>query len=244
MRTRRLQFALTLVDMIIAVAIVALLAGIVLTSLTRIESKSKERLCEGTLETLNTALRQFRNYGYEYKVRITATTNEIEFYRSLKFPPDCNDYTQADVQIEIQKLLDLSILPTIASTTAEQYDPNDSCSAVMYFFLSRVPQCRETLGAIDRSLVKSDHNNDGKYLTIRVDGREYPWLRVVDPWGTSLRYDYYINEQERPVSSLSWARRKDTVRTFPLITSAGPDKQFDTTDDITNRIKTETPVIP
>jgi len=243
MKARKLQVGLTLVDMLVAVAIIAILAGIVLTTLTRIDSKAKEQLCEGTLETLNTALRQFRDYGYQH--RINATGNELEFYQSLKFPPDCdgNDFTEVKVEDEITKLLDLSIRANI--TTDNKHDPNDSGSAVMYFFLNQVPECRQTLAAIDQTMLKSDHKADEDYLVIIVDSannRSYPWLRVVDPWGTPLRYDYYINRWED--TTLTWTERKNAVRSFPLITSAGPDKQFDTNDDITNRVKTKTPVIP
>ncbi len=73
-------------------------------------------------------------------------------------------------------------------------------------------------------------------MTIAIDGREYSLIRIVDPWGTTLRYDYYSNETEEP--DLTFSRRGQTIRNFPLITSAGPDREFGTDDDITNRDKT------
>ncbi len=233
MKVRRLKIGLTLIEILVAAAIVAVLAGIVLTTLTRIDSQSKENLCLGTLETLNTALRQFRDYGYEYRVNTTSTT-KLDFYRSLKFPPDCNNYSVNNVESEIATLLGVSA--TVISPSGK-HDPNDSGSAVMYFFLSQVPECRETLAAIDPKLLKSDHNNDKDYLWIDVaNNRSYQWLRVVDPWGTPLRYDYY---DEGEVLNGSFGNAKDTIRSFPLITSAGPDGKFGTRDDITNREKTK-----
>jgi hypothetical protein len=89
-------------------------------------------------------------------------------------------------------------------------------------------------------MLKSDHKADEDYLKIIVDSannRSYPWIRVVDPWGTPLRYDYYSNDVEEP--SLTFVQRGQTIRSLPLITSAGPNKQFDTSDDITNRERTE-----
>jgi prepilin-type N-terminal cleavage/methylation domain-containing protein len=249
MKAHKLQFGLTLVEILVVAAIVAVLAGIVLTTLTRIDSQSKENLCLGTLETLNTALRQFRDYGYEYRVNTTGVTPAtaaamLDFYRSLTFPPDCNQYSEVDVKGEIDKLLDPTntLVIDISPVAAEQYEPNDSGSAVMYFFLSQVPECRETLAGIDPKLLKNDHKNNENYWTITVvsiaTSRSYPWLRVVDPWGLSLRYDYYANEKiEDPVHS--WVQRKQTIRNFPLITSAGPDGIFGTNDDITNRDKTK-----
>ncbi len=242
MKAHRLQIGMTLVEILVAVAIVAVLAGIVITTLTRIDSQSKEHLCQGTLEILNTALRQFRDYGYEYKIRSTATANEIDFYRSLTFPPDCNNFTEIDVENEITKLLDLA---ATANITPDKHEPNESGSACMYFFLSRVPQCRETLAAIDAELLKSDHNGDEDYLRIIIDAlnnRSYPWIYVIDPWGMPLRYDYYDETEVLANTPINYGHALDTIRSFPLITSAGPDSLFDTSDDITNRIKTKTPV--
>ncbi|MFA5424900.1 MAG: prepilin-type N-terminal cleavage/methylation domain-containing protein [Phycisphaerae bacterium] len=248
MATQRSQNGLTLVEIIIAVAIVAILAGLVFTTMTSIDTKAKEQLCEGTLETLNTALRQFRDFGYEYRIdTTTAGSTEIDFYRSLKFPPDCNGYKEADVEGKLKNLLDSAGGITVAiDTHGFVYDPNESGIAVMYFFLSQVPDCRATLAGLDADLAKSDHNGDENYLMIRLtptvgNYREYPWLRVVDPWGTSLRYDYYVNKVIEN-TGLSWGNREDTIRNFPLLTSAGPDKEFNTDDDITNRDKTKTPV--
>lgn len=227
---------MTLVEILIAAAIVAVLAGIVLNTLTRIDGQSKENLCTGTLETLNTALRQFRDYGYEYRIRSTATDDEIDFYRSLTFPPDCNEYSEINLEREITDLLGLVNLADI--TPDAKHDPNESGIACMYFFLSRVPQCRGTLAAIDPALIKSDRDGDEDYMRIIIDlanDRSCPWLRVVDPWGTPLRYDYY---DETEVLDLNFIRAKQTIRNFPLITSAGPDGKFGTSDDMTNRDNT------
>jgi len=240
MKMHRLQIGLTLFEMLVSVVIVAVLAGMVLTTLARIDSKAKEQLCEGTLETLNTALRQFHDYGYEYKCSVCAPNDVIEFYRNLTFPPDCNDYSVTQVEDEITNLLNLSTTAAISPTAKHQ--TIESGSAVMYFFLSRVPQCRETLGSISAELLKTDHNNDKDYMEINLSlansPRRYPWTRVVDPWGMPLRYDYYANEKVED-TKLTLSQRKQTIRNFPLITSAGPDKTFDTSDDITNRDKTK-----
>ena len=40
-------------------------------------------------------------------------------------------------------------------------------------------------------------------------------IRLIDPWGTAFRYEY-----------------APATMSFPRITSAGPDRQFDTTDDL------------
>ena len=121
MKTHKLQVGLTLIDMVIAVAIIAALASIVITALARIDSKAQENLCQGTLETLNSALRQYRDYKLECRIE-TTEDNEREVYRSLRFPPDCNDFTEIQIETEIEKLLDPSTTPV--SITPDKHDPN------------------------------------------------------------------------------------------------------------------------
>jgi hypothetical protein len=76
---------------------------------------------------------------------------------------------------------------------------------IMYNALDAVPACRETLKGIDRILVQ-------KRDDLSVVSRYY------DPWGTPLDYIY--------------ASGTDS---FPELISAGPDKRFGTTDDISSK---------
>ncbi|MHC4290404.1 MAG: hypothetical protein ACYSSK_10220 [Planctomycetota bacterium] len=50
-----------------------------------------------------------------------------------------------------------------------------------------------------------------------VTNKDDSGMNIIDPWGTSIRYVYLAG----------------TV--FPVLTSAGPDKVFDTPDDITSK---------
>ena len=63
-----------------------------------------------------------------------------------------------------------------------------------------------------------------------------PFTRIIDPWGTTLRYDYY--PEYASIILAQWLiikyYRDSAKRTFPVITSAGADKQFETADDISN----------
>jgi hypothetical protein len=154
----------------------------------------------------------------------------------LKFPPDCNDFSVNGIETALEELLNLS---SAEITTTS--DPCDSGCEVMYFFLRTVPASRAVLSDIDDSMLSS-LDSSGQQMTIRIndmDSRENPWTRIVDSWGTTLNYDYYVNDQED--SGLSYEQRAETVRAFPLITSAGPDRQFGTDDDIYNRERTESP---
>jgi hypothetical protein len=71
-------------------------------------------------------------------------------------------------------------------------------------------------------------------MTVTVGGKSYPLFRVIDPWGETLRYDYY-DEKPPPHSQSDIDDMEKSRKTFPVITSAGPDKEFDSADDITSR---------
>jgi hypothetical protein len=84
-------------------------------------------------------------------------------------------------------------------------DPNTHHSASLYQQLNLVPDAKKILERIA----------DSQITLIEAGGGKYPVF--IDAWKTVLDYRY------------------DSNMTFPLIISAGPDKKFDTTDDITNR---------
>ncbi len=232
MRSYEHKTGFTLVEMIIVVAIIAILTTMVIGIAARIDHRGKERLMKETFELLDAALEEFADYGYDYEVPTTYSDKKRDFYLGLDFPIDCNGFRKEELEEALGDVLDVSV-----SDIAGDHEDDYSGSEALYFFLSRVPSCRATLdkiyrpdrGGIVRALI-TNKDARGDDLQITVDGRVYPLLRLVDPWGRTLRYDYY---DERPSTSPS--DRKKSRRSFPLITSAGPDGIFGNTDDITNR---------
>lgn len=91
-------------------------------------------------------------------------------------------------------------------------------SAALYYFLDRQPNSRSIIGALSGSLV-TNKDAAGTVLLIQIptgsQGRDF--VRFIDPWGMSLRYLYQDGDA------------------FPRVISAGPDKIFDTPDDIENK---------
>ena len=78
---------------------------------------------------------------------------------------------------------------------------------LLYEKLGSVPAAREILRRIDGSFVKGDEREDDP-------------LNIYDGWGQALDYRYDPN-----------------VGNFPELISAGPDKAFDTADDISSKVK-------
>ena len=214
MRGGKHKTGLTLVEIMTVVAIVAILVSMVIGVVTRIDSQAKEQLTEGTIAIVTAALEQFADYEYQYSTNSTYDT------LGFGFPVDCN--LQPDLQIALADALGAS---SVTIVPIDNHLDEYSESEALYFFLNRVPQSRQILNKIDNSLI-TNRDDYGYEMKISVDigdvVRDYPLLRIIDPWGRTLRYSYYD-------------RFMDVFRTFPVITSAGPDGFFNTLDDISNR---------
>ena len=216
MKNYRHNFGLTLIEILVVAAVIAILIMMVLRVTTRIDSQAKERLTKSTFALINSVLEEFYDYGYQYK-----NPDYVDF----KFPLDFNDLARADFKDLLEEVLDLG--PDDVGISGDVFDPNFSGIAGTYFFLNEVPPCREILSEIDGSLITNEHKKD-KPLTLNVNGQFYPFYGIVDAWGTALKYDYYDETGDLD-------DKKETRKAFPVITSAGPDKKFNTTDDISSR---------
>lgn len=221
MKSCKHKIGVTLVEMLVVVALITLLAAMVVGVAGRINTQGKERLTESALVLLDAALGQFQDYKYRYKNDPSDDEKRL-FYLELDFPLDCNDLSQFDLEARLDEALNVNV------SISGAHEPNYSGSEALYFFLSRVPASRKTLDRIDSSLI-TNKGSDGNRMEIDIDGEVYPLVRVIDPWGKPLRYDYYDETES------DFQKRGKGKRTFPLITSAGPDGIFNTTDDITNR---------
>ncbi|MCK4914096.1 MAG: type II secretion system protein [Planctomycetes bacterium] len=208
--------AFTLIEMVIVVAIIAALTVAVIATATRIQSKAKEELTANTISLLTAALSEFQNYDYSY--------DADSDYSDLDFPIDCNGYNESKLEGALENALDVTSVD-VPSTV----DTNDSGCAVMYFMLNRIPECKSILEGIDRSLI-TNKDDDGVRMIMKVDDVNYPLLRVIDSWDNTLRYDYYDEDNyDKDDPDDDW------TRTFPVLTSSGPDGVFDNTDDIVSR---------
>jgi hypothetical protein len=212
--------------MLVVIAVIVILVTMVIGIAARIDAQSKIQLTKNTFALLDAALGQFQDYGYSYKVPSTAGADEMEFYRSLDFPIDCNGLSDTDLENAFELAPGIT---NVSSISGGRHDSNYSGSETLYFFLSRVSECRKTLDKIDTSLLTSK-DKFKQDITITIDGKSNFLIRFIDPFGETLRYDYY-DEKE----TFSNNRRLNTKKTFPVIISAGPDKEFDTADDIKSR---------
>jgi prepilin-type N-terminal cleavage/methylation domain-containing protein len=217
----------TLIEMLAVVAIIAILVSMVISVTRHVDDQRKERLCRSTIAIIGNALEQFRDFGYEYK---------DNYYAGLTFPIDCNGFNDLTIfQNSIHNALYSTTPPTVIIDNIgwAQHDPSFSGSEALYFVLSQVPDCRTTLDKIDKSLLTNKGIDKVTDITITIQSSPtitmtYPFIRIIDPWGKTLRYNYYDKTLVGMWPVIG------TQKTFPVVTSAGPDRQFDTADDISN----------
>jgi prepilin-type N-terminal cleavage/methylation domain-containing protein len=219
MKTCDKKRGFTLIEMMITVAVIVILVSLVVGITKRIYDQNKERLCRNELALIDNALEQFRDFGFDYK----------NGYAGLNFPLDCNyAFPAGQIPITLRDAFGFSSTG-ISTVVNPPHDPNYYSSEVLYFCLNQIPDCRTTLDKIDKSLLTNKGGDKVTDITISVNsGPAYPFMRFIDPWGTALSYHYYDTDA-------SWAPVTGTKKTFPVVTSAGPDKQFGTNDDIVNR---------
>ena len=214
MKSYENKTGLTLVEMLIVLAIVVILTTMVIGLAGRIDDQSKEQLTKNTIGIITAALRQFNDYEYRY----------TPAYAGFSFPLDCNDFPQLMLEMTMGSALGAMVV--ISGGTP---DISYSGGEALFVFLSQLPECRKTLDKIDESLMTNiGVDTQPRNISVTYPNgsmKEYPLLRIIDSWGTTLKYDYYDEVTLNPRSK----------RTFPVITSAGPDKKFGNTDDISSR---------
>jgi type II secretory pathway pseudopilin PulG len=254
-RNFRKKFGFTLIEAIVVVTITTVLIGLVIGIAGRIDTQNKERLLRGTFAQLDTALQAFAEYGYRYRYKEPLagqieSRNMFDFFSNyLDYPPDCSGFEVGDLKRIIELLLgadNVVINPSWVNDPEDEVENIYSSSAAMYFFLNQVPESREILTQIDsRFLTNKDKfgNEINIYIVTGLRERAYPLTFVLDPWKNPLHYNYYSSERPAfwlPSRGPMWGtvvsdRSLTYIKSFPVITSAGPDGEFGTGDDIKSR---------
>ena len=154
MKTARCKTGLTLVELLIAVAVVVILISITIVAGNSLRAQAEERLAAGTISILVTALEQYYEFHDE-------------------FPPDC---AGCDSVTLAETLGGTSISGGV-------YHPAFASSSALYYYLSRTPNSREILDSISESLITAEGPAGFGPLVLRTSlGEEVTLLRVIDPW--------------------------------------------------------------
>jgi prepilin-type N-terminal cleavage/methylation domain-containing protein len=150
------------------------------------------------------------------EVVVTALEQYYEQTDPKQFPPQVNSKS------DLETLLANTVTIISGTHPVPDADPlTDDTGTVFwrsetaFYFLEKVPQSKAILdGLAERMLSNKDLTGASLQIVIPAGGTTYDWVRFVDAWGTSLNYTYQPGDS------------------FPVITSAGPDKIFGNEDDL------------
>lgn len=204
----------TLVEMLVAVAIMLVLVTALVVVGGRVLDGFKERTSQGTIKILVSALEAHKDYNdrndrsYDYPGEVYSGGNL--------------NASIADLEDMIEDELNLLTEVTVSETMHEHpgtwddiidHEPLEKARYSMeyvYFFLQRTPDSRDILANLPPSAKTNIDGNSFKYGTNEGEAL----IEVVDAWQRPLRYE---NRGQG---------------NFPLIISAGKDGIFNTADDL------------
>jgi len=198
MKRKQNKYGLTLVEILVAVAIIAILAAGLYSVSNYLETQSKIKLAKSTIEILCTALEQYHDFNGKFP-----------------FEADKN-YGEPNIQSDVNGVVKADNKCTTDLSTGD-YNDIYASSEALYYFLNKFPAGRKIVDSINKSLV-TNKDYKGKEYFINISGQCYPLIHIIDPWKYPLRYTYKQGDN------------------FPLVISAGPDKDFnEPTDNISSR---------
>jgi prepilin-type N-terminal cleavage/methylation domain-containing protein len=203
---------ITLVELLVAVAIVVILSAGLYIAGDYAETQAKIKQTQSTIEMLSAALEQYYDANsncFPFKAGLTYNQTKLEGA----------DSNGLNIKVTDKNKVQL---------TAANYNNLYASSEALYYFLNRIPASRKIIGSINSSLITNKDDQKREYFyyfNTDLVQTLYPLLHFVDAWGTPFRYTY----------------SKTAGNNFPLIESAGPDRDFGDTipakknDDITSR---------
>jgi prepilin-type N-terminal cleavage/methylation domain-containing protein len=198
----------SLMEVLVALAIVLILIGALVGAGSYVRTRANIDLTKGMLETLSTALEQYYD---------DQTPNAFPFGTATGVdttPPDGkDDYLLIHLETDLGgTVIGSSLLEKDGNNT----DVSTASSAALFYFLDKDPASRSIVDAVPNTLI-TNKDAFGVPIKITIAGTAYDLPRYIDPWGMSIRYVYLPGTA------------------FPVLTSAGPDKVFDTPDDVTSK---------
>jgi prepilin-type N-terminal cleavage/methylation domain-containing protein len=204
------QKAFTLIEVLVTLAVILILAGALVGGGKYLKTQAERQLTAGEIEIISTALEQY----YDAYKKFPFSNRDIDPTPDGK--PD--SYTKLHLEWDIAGTVSPASL-TMEEKAGDNTFVSYASSAALFYYLDQNKDCRQIIEAIASRLITNKDALTGAALTITVGGTPVDLPRFIDAWGMSLRYEY--------MSGYGYA--------FPVITSAGPDKTFDTTDDLTSR---------
>jgi len=239
----------TLLEMLLAVAIVAVLVAILAVSASSLRREARIRLTESTIGILMTALEQYHEFWGDYPPGVPVPA---------PIPGAAGEWSRGVLENAFGAVSNASWTSVLNAGHKDENAPSEA----LYIRLYRTPVTKRMIdkmtsgpkipgkpqGRVGRMLVfdpdpspkapfsAADYPNiPASLIGTGTPAEQISLYRFVDAWENPLRYEYRKDGMTIP-GSIPPATYTTTDQ-FPIIRSAGPDGVFGTNDDIkSNRI--------
>lgn len=215
-RARLSRRGFTLVELLVAMAIIALLLGVMIKVAETVRTNAEIKNTEATMQMLTAALEEYQRYQQERGVN-EADVFPRDPYEGA-FENSCQPWEQ-DAMLwcwEAHGLgagdFDWGLHETYSDWEGTDADPARGAMAsveVLYWYMSDVPASG---GVLSKLSAKVTGNDDRDAVT--AGGQQKTLIEVNDAWGHPIRY------------------QRQAAGNFPELRSAGPDGVFENSDDI------------
>jgi prepilin-type N-terminal cleavage/methylation domain-containing protein len=215
MTSPRQKPGLTLIEILLAVAIVAMLVTVTAVSTATLRRQAQVRLTESTIAVISSALQQYNEFYGKYPPQVDPSIDLTDSAKQrLLFVGVVNHASDATAALRVINKTTGAVVPPVPATAIPL--PANVQSEVLYLYLSGVPASRSIVSKLSDQMAVSELDTSGNafviyWTTPRQEWRQLFWLR--DAWGKPLSYQYNSGDP------------------YPVLTSAGPDKKFDSPTD-------------
>ncbi len=163
----------SITEILVVIAILAILVTLVLGAGKRLKAQAEEKLAKSTIGVLVAAIEHYYDYHGNFPVIADASYDEAQLFADLT----------ADLGAAVALLG--------SGVHLDEY----SSSEALFYFLDKNPDCRSIVEAIGITQMTCK-DAVGVNLIVEVDDGsgnplpELPLIRFIDPWGNAFRYEY------------------------------------------------------
>ena len=195
----------SITEILVVIAILAILITLVLRAGRRLKTQADEKLAKSTIGVLVAAIEHYYNYHGGFPV----VTVDAALGRT--------GYGETELIEDVASDFGLLITDVTVVLNPLAHDAGYCSSEALFYFLDKNPECRRIIEVITESQITCK-DADGANIILEVNTgaavpTDIPLIRFIDPWGNAFRYTYTAGD------------------TFPTIESAGPDGYMATVQD-------------
>lgn len=198
--------AFTLIEVLVTLAIIMILVGALAGTGQYLRTRSGIQLTKSTIQVIDTALEQYQE---QYKKNPFSNRVDINTGQPI-------DYTKVHLEADTG----MTSITTSDNKDTKLLEKDGTCYASsigLFYYLDRCADSKAILDTLSNRMITTLDAATGLQIKMIMGGVTYNVPRFIDAWGMSLRYEYLDNYP------------------YPKIMSAGPDKIFGTSDDLSNQ---------